>query len=267
MSHHSPRHKEIAANGLILLTEVGSGLHGAAIAGTDDHDEMGICIPPPECVMGLEKFEQYADRWHADGTRIAEGKRSGHGDTDHTVYALGKWSRLAAQGNPTVLLPLFAPEPKRYHVAPEGELLLRSRDLFLSKDAGWRFHGYLKSQRARMIVEQGEARHQNRRELVEQFGFDTKMAYHALRLAEQGAQLMLRHDIMLPMRPAAIRYLRRVRQGEYTLDRVMRLLDFQVEMLEHSIQRSTLPEHADQDAISDFLIGLHYSFWKRTGQL
>lgn len=267
MSHHSPRHKEIASNGLILLTEVGSGLHGVTIDGTDDHDEMGICIPPPECLLGLQKFEQFADRWHEDGSRIAEGERSGHGDTDHTVYALNKWARLAAQGNPTVLLPLFAPEDKRYFTSVEGAQLLAARDLFLSKDAGWRFHGYLKAQRARMVGEKGEARHRNRRELVEQFGFDTKMAYHALRLAEQGGQLMSRHNIMLPMRPAAIKYLRRVRRGDYTLDEVMRMLDFQVEMLEGSISRSNLPEHADQGAINDFLIGLHYSFWKRTKQL
>ncbi|NGX08758.1 DNA polymerase beta superfamily protein [Mycobacteroides franklinii] len=267
MSHHSPRHKEIASNGLVLLTEVGSGLHGVTIDNTDDHDEMGICIPPPECVLGLEKFEQYADRWHADGTRIPDGVRSQHGDTDHTTYALNKWARLAAQGNPTVLLPLFAPSKSVYSMSSEGQDIVASRNMFLSKDAGWRFHGYLKAQRARMIGKKGKSKHKNRRELVEQFGFDTKMAYHALRLAIQGTELMRDHDICIPMRPLEVELLRDVRQGLHSVDRVTSWLDIYTENLETNIERSTLPDHVDRDELNDFLIGLHYSFWKRTGQL
>src|SRR5512142_1216582 len=33
--------------GEILRTVVGSGVHGIAIAGTDDHDEMGVYVEPP----------------------------------------------------------------------------------------------------------------------------------------------------------------------------------------------------------------------------
>lgn len=267
MSHHSPRHKEIAQKGLILLTEVGSGLHGVTIDNTDDHDEMGICIPPPECVLGLEQFEQYADRWHADGTRIPDGERSQHGDTDHTTYALNKWARLAAQGNPTVLLPLFAPPKSVYHMSAEGQQIVSNRQMFLSKDAGWRFHGYLKAQRARMLGEKGEARHKNRRELVEQFGFDTKMAYHALRLAIQGQELMSSHNIRLPMPVYTIRDLRAVRRGEHSLEAVTIWLDAETANLEWLIDKSTLPDHVDRDELNDFLIGLHYGFWKHTGQL
>lgn len=267
MSHHSPRHKEIAQKGLILLTEVGSGLHGVTIDNTDDHDEMGICIPPPECVLGLEQFEQYADRWHADGTRIPDGERSQHGDTDHTVYALNKWARLAAQGNPTVLLPLFAPPKSVYHMSAEGQQIVSNRQMFLSKDAGWRFHGYLKAQRARMLGEKGEARHKNRRELVEQFGFDTKMAYHALRLAIQGSQLMHDHAIPIPMHPLDVEWLRNVRRGKYALEKVTEWMDMYTGDLETNIGQSTLPDHVDRDELNDFLIGLHYGFWKRTGQL
>lgn len=267
MSHHSPRHREIASRGLILLTEVGSGLHGVTLANTDDHDEMGVCIPPPECVLGLEKFEQYADRWHADGTRIPDGVRSQHGDTDHTTYALNKWARLAAQGNPTVLLPLFAPPKSIYHKSPEGQQIVSNRNLFLSKDAGWRFHGYLKDQRARMVGEKGKSKHKNRHELVEQFGFDTKMAYHALRLAVQGAQLMTHHNITIPMHAIDVTWLRAVRRGDYALETVTEWLDTYTEGLEANIETSTLPDHVDHDQLNDFLIGLHYSFWKRTGQL
>lgn len=48
----------------ILRSVVGSGLHGIAIEGTDDHDEMGVYIEPPEWVLGVER--------HREGLRLAE---------------------------------------------------------------------------------------------------------------------------------------------------------------------------------------------------
>ncbi len=54
--------REIAESATILRCQVGPDLHGTAVEGTDDRDEMGICIPPPECVVGLASFEQYVYR-------------------------------------------------------------------------------------------------------------------------------------------------------------------------------------------------------------
>ena len=89
----------------ILRSVVGSGVHGIAIEGTDDHDEMGVYIEPPEYVLGLERQrDDYV--WRTQ----PEGVRSGHGDTDLMIYSLRKYLRLAIKGNPTVMLPLFAPE-------------------------------------------------------------------------------------------------------------------------------------------------------------
>ena len=51
--HTTPWHERIAVGNEILRTQVGSGLHGVTIAGTDDRDEMGVCIEPPDCVIGL----------------------------------------------------------------------------------------------------------------------------------------------------------------------------------------------------------------------
>jgi hypothetical protein len=40
--------------GLILRSTVGSGVHGIAIAGTDDHDEMAVFVEPAAWVLGLD---------------------------------------------------------------------------------------------------------------------------------------------------------------------------------------------------------------------
>ncbi|QSM01098.1 nucleotidyl transferase [Mycobacterium phage Nanosmite] len=266
MSHNSDWHTAIAAENLIYKTEVGSGLHGITIPGTDDHDEMGVCIPPPECVIGTASFEQYQDRWHADGTRIPEGTRSGPGDTDQVIYSLKKYARLAAQGNPTVLLPLFVPPEKIYAMDAAGASLRENRDLFLSKQAGERFLGYLTAQRERAQGLRGR-KHTNRPELVEKYGYDTKMMYHALRLAIQGAELMDYHDITLPMNRDHSGYLLAVRRGAYPLEVVLEDLRDYTENLREAIVLSSLPEAPDYEDINNWLIGLHYHHWKSKGLL
>lgn len=66
---------EIAEQGTILRVLVGSGVHGTAIDGQDDRDEMGICIEPPDHVIGLQRFEQYVFRTQPEGVRSGRGRR------------------------------------------------------------------------------------------------------------------------------------------------------------------------------------------------
>ena len=35
--------------------QVGSGVHGTAVTGQDDRDEMGVCLEPPQFVTGLAR--------------------------------------------------------------------------------------------------------------------------------------------------------------------------------------------------------------------
>ena len=130
----------------ILRSVVGSGVHGIAIEGTDDHDEMGVYIEPASYVMGLERIrDDYV--WRTQ----PEGVRSGHGDTDLIMYSLRKYLRLAIKGNPTVMLPLFAPEADLVTVTPMGQELRDMRYSFLSQQAVERFLGYMDSQHERML--------------------------------------------------------------------------------------------------------------------
>jgi RNA repair pathway DNA polymerase beta family len=51
----------------MLRGVVGSTVHGLANAGTDDRDEMGVCIEPPEYVLGLRPFEHWVFRTQPAG--------------------------------------------------------------------------------------------------------------------------------------------------------------------------------------------------------
>ena len=55
--------QQIAESNTILRCVVGSTLHGLAVSdGLEDRDEMGIFIEPPECVLGLRRFEHWVYR-------------------------------------------------------------------------------------------------------------------------------------------------------------------------------------------------------------
>ena len=185
--------RQLAVDGTLLLCVVGSTVHGLAVQdGVEDLDVMGICCEPAARVIGLMPFEQWVGR-----TKGA-GERSQAGDVDAVIYSLRKWSRLALQGNPTVLLPLFVPPD---HVLIEtrlgGELRMLA-DAFASRQAGHRFLGYAKAQRERLQGTRGQLR-VHRPELVDLYGFDTKFAGHLLRLAYQGIEYLTTGRLVLPM--------------------------------------------------------------------
>jgi hypothetical protein len=249
---------QAARDGEILRTVVGSGVHGIAIEGTDDHDEMGVFIEPPACVIGmLAPLDHYVYRTQP------EGARSGPGDTDLVMYSLRRYLRLATKGNPTALLPLFAPAESVLSTTPLGEELRALRVSFLSQLAGRRFLGYLASQRDRLLgVTRGHT--PNRPELVERFGYDVKYASHALRLAHQGLEIVRDGWLTLPMPDQVRERVRQVKRGEVAgLDEVVAEIDAIAREVEDRLQtgRTPLPAHPDLPAISDWSVQAHRRHW------
>ena len=249
-------------NNTILRVEVGSGLYGVSV-GDGDRDEMGICIEPPECVIGLKHFEQYQFRTQPDGIR------SGPGDLDLTIYSLRKWAWLAAQGNPTVLLLLFVPMDKWCNpLLPitknhrHARELQASKDLFISKDCGRRFLGYLQSQKDAMLGVR--AKKTNRPELVDVYGYDTKFAYHAIRLGLQGIELLRNGHITLPMSEPHRSTLIALRKGAYSKQYALDWIDHLQDGLAASLKSVDLPEHADTMKLNRWLIDTYTDWWEGT---
>src|SRR3954466_11784747 len=129
--------RRIAEGGCILRAVVGSTVHGLSNPGTDDRDEMGVCIEPPEYVVGLRAFEHWVYRTQP------EGVPSGPGDLDLTIYGLRKYCRLAMKGSPTVLLLLFIDGEHVMVRTPLGAELQALAPAFVSRRAGRAFLGYL----------------------------------------------------------------------------------------------------------------------------
>jgi hypothetical protein len=250
---------------------VGSGVHGTAISGQDDRDEMGVCLEPREFVTGIAQvpsrtseehgsipFDQYEyhSAWEREG---GLANRSGAGDLDVIIYGARKWTRLAIGGNPTVLLPLFVPEDEIVVATDAGHELRANAHRIASRRAAERFLGYMVSQRRAMTGESGA--HTNRPELVQEFGYDCKFAMHALRLGVQGKEYLETGRITLPIPEPDLSALREVRRGEWELPAVLEWAERLEANLRALAETSPLPEQPDLDWVNDWLHRAYTAYW------
>jgi predicted nucleotidyltransferase len=121
----------------IFLTVHGSHAYGTNIE-TSDTDFRGICIAPKEYYLGyfgyLDKFE------HKVQTK----------SDDLTVFELRKFLRLATVANPNALEIIFTDESDHQIISPAGRVLIKNRDLFLSRKCKHTFSGYAHKQLGRI---------------------------------------------------------------------------------------------------------------------
>jgi hypothetical protein len=250
--------QDVAIENEILRTVVGSGVHGMAIEGTDDHDEMGVYVERPEQVMGLmPTAEHYVSRTQPDGVR------SGPGDTDLTIYSLRKFMRLATAGNPSILVLLYAPDDSVLVRSDLGDELRMLAPKIVSANAGRRFLGYLDGQRERMTGGGHQARVPNRPELIKAHGYDTKYASHALRLGLQGLELTRTGRLTLPLTTQALRVCMEVKRGEVGFSAALRRVDAVRAKLSDAVNggSSVLRAEPDWDSVNDWMIHAHEWHW------
>lgn len=245
---------------IVLMTEVGSTVHGINLPGNDDLDFLAVAIPPLTHTLGLKNFEHFVYRTKA------EGERSTHEDIDLTVYSLQKATRLLLAANPTVLLLLFTPNDRCPLLCQEGQALRRLSRAIASKKAATSFLGYIETQQERLEGRKGQMR-VNRPELVEQHGFDTKYASHIVRLAYQGIEYLQHGRFTVPMHPAHQAAIRSLRSGEISFQDAQAWINELIQQLRDAERFSSLPDEPDYADVNRFLIEAHISFWRRTGEL
>lgn len=236
-------------NVVILRGEYGSVAHGTA-TDQSDHDYMEIVLETEEQVIGLEKFKSQRD------SDAAEGERSQAGESDTTTHSLRKFASLAAAGNPTLHSLLHLPSYETLTVV--GEALLGIRDAFWSMRLGNAYLGYLTSQKAKI------ADYKKRPEIVEQYGYDVKFAYHAYRLGVQGLQHMVARTPQIPLRGESLMVAQNIRGGFYSLNLVEVLLDEVESKLAEVLEDADsfgIPDQPDYAKINEFLVEAHQNYW------
>ena len=175
------------------------------------------------------------------------------------VYSLRKWARLAADGNPTVLLPLFVPEDEIVVGSPTADEVRANAYRFASKRSIQRFLGYLESQLKAMTGQR--AARTNRPELVAEHGYDTKFAMHAARLGVQGIEFATTGRITLPIPEPHRELLRSIRAGRLDLSETLGVITGYQAQLEQELERDRLPDEPDRAWIDEWLIRTYREQW------
>jgi predicted nucleotidyltransferase len=244
----------------ILRVPAGSNLHGLNVPGTDDSDEVGICIEDIDAAIGFSEFEQYIYRSAAE----REGKHdapSQAGDLDLTIFSLRKFLRLAMQGNPQILQCFFVPPALCMKRDARGSQLQELAPLVVSRQAGHRYLGYLEAQRQRLMGERGQKK-VNRPELEAKFGFDTKYAMHILRLGFQGVELMSTGRVTLPMAETDRAFVYATRLGEVPLQDVLTKAGELERQIKDLLLDAPIPAEPAREAIEAWMVRMYFENWK-----
>jgi uncharacterized protein len=239
---------------IILEGEYGSRAHGTHTIDSD-RDVMGVFVEPRDYVTGIFTMDTQERK------SAVRGERSTAADTDGVYYPLRKWAALAAKGNPTVLTLLFLPDQFYTNWKPTGQYLLDDKKLFLSKQVGERFLGYMISQRNAMLGLRNKKT--NRPELVHTHGFDTKFAGHMIRLGLQGIEMMERGFIDLPMWEPNRNLILDIRAGKFTKEKVLDISNRIETDLRAAIGRTKLPDEPDYGRINQLLHEIYEEEWSK----
>jgi predicted nucleotidyltransferase len=173
------------------------------------------------------------------------------------AYSLRKWLRLALSGNPTVLLLLFSP-PESLLICTERGASLRSlAPAIVSRKAGPRFVGYMRTQKERLIGARGQRR-VNRPELLEAHGFDTKYAMHVARLRLQGIELLSTGRLTLESDRSRVMA---IRKGDVPLEEALTEIDKIEHQLHEAVEASPLRAEPDYERVDAFLVDSYRESW------
>jgi uncharacterized protein len=252
--------RAMAERTTILRVPAGSTLHGLNLPGTDDSDEVGICVEDLRAAIGFAEFEQYIFRTAAE----REGRQdapSQFGDLDLTIFSLRKFLRLAMQGNPQILQCLFVPPELCLTRTREGAELQALAPYIVSRLAGHRYLGYLEAQRQRLMGERGQKK-VNRPELEAKYGFDTKYAMHILRLGVQGVELMSTGKLTLPIPEADRAYIFAVRTGQVPLQDVLTKAGELERQIKDMLLDAPIAAEPDREAVESWMTGVYMDTWQ-----
>ena len=235
------------------LTMMGSIAYGVS-GDSSDVDVYGVCFPPKDDVFphlrgiipGFGPPAQQFKVWQEHHIKTLDG----HKEYDFSVYSIVSMFQLCMENNPNMIDSLFTPRRCVLHISPVFEEVRSRRHIFLHKGSFHKFKGYAYSQLAK-IKSSNLPSNPKRREAVEAFGYDTKHAYHVVRLALEAEQILQEGDLDLER---GREQLKAIRRGEWTLDYLERWFQEKERQLEQIAADSPLAHKPDEPAIRQLLL-------------
>lgn len=232
---------------------MGSVAYGAS-NDTSDVDVYGFAIPPvsmtfphlageiPGFGTPLPKFEQYQEHHIID----KEAKK----EYDFSIYSIVKFFDLCMNNNPNMLSALNVPQRCVLTCTKIGQMVRDQRDLFLHKGSYHKFRGYAYSQLHKIKTGRNSS-NPKRKADIEKNGFDAKFAYHIVRLALEAEQILITHHLEVDKNGPL---LRSIRDGEWSVEKIVEWFDEKEKQLEALYATSTLRHSPDEEALKVLLM-------------
>lgn len=249
--------KEMVDKNTILKIKCGSHLYGTNTVNSDT-DYFGVCIPTKDYVLGIHKFELIEERTNPSKSTTKNTKY----DNDYTCYSIQKYFKLLIDGNPNIIETLFVNKDNILYCNKAAQEILDNKHLFLSKKVYYKFSGYARSQKRKLITKQPEGK---RKELVDIYGWDVKYGCHLIHLLLFGIELLDTGVIKFPTDWA--KYLVQIKQCQWSLSHVIDKAAYLEQQLENAFNHTILPEHPNLEEINKLQIKVIEEHWRNEQQI
>ena len=232
---------------------VGSVAYGTS-SNSSDIDIYGFSIPPKKIVFphldgyipGFggqpDKFEQFQQHHILN--------KADNKEYDITIFNIIKYFQLCMDNNPNMIDSLFTPSKCILHITQIGSLVRNNRKLFLHKGAYHRFKGYSHLQLRKLNIKNPKP-YSKRYDRIKKYGYDTKFAYHAVRLLNECEQILKEGDLNLENIKGQLKSIKR---GDWTKEQIVSYFNTKEAMLEELYNNSTLQHRPDENKIKTLLL-------------
>lgn len=236
----------------------GSEAYGCA-TDTSDKDIMGITIPPKEYlfpylngyIKGFGTGPPNFDEWQEHHVKVPDKKQT----YDFKIYSLVRYFHLCLQGNPNTISVLYTPRNCVLHSTKMSEFLREHRSMFLGKHMWPSYKGYAYGQLSKLRKFSPKGK---RAKLIEEHGYDTKHAYHVVRLLNEIEQILTKETIDLQENREQLKF---IKKGGWSYERLEEFFDEKERQLEKLLHESTLRNKPDEEEIKWLLVDcleMHY---------
>lgn len=213
---------------------------------TSDMDVHSICTPNVEMIFPhlTGHINGFGDEPKTFDTYQQHHVKHNNKMYDVVIYSIVKAFNLAKDNNPNVLDMLWVPNNCILHIDHIGKHIRHNRRHFLSKISYHKFRGYSNAQMKRMLTS-------NRTDLIEKHGYDTKNAYHIVRLLEQCRQILEDGDMDITQ---CSELLKSIRRGEWSMDRLKSYINEREKALDRLYETSSIDRFPDEKFLRGVLM-------------
>ncbi len=229
-------------NRTILIAPTGSFAYGTNTE-ESDRDYKGVCIPPIEYYLGLQSFNEC-------NTTGGKNFKNTKDDVDVSIIHINKFVKDAMRGVLNNIEILFVREKDFLKVTSSGQRLIENRELFLSKQIVKPFGGYATSQAKKL-----KTKKVGRQDLIDKYGYDTKMASHTIRLLTSAIEILSTGNFST-YRTDRERLIN-IKNGNFTFDEVLEMIEHFDADLGAVAEKSYLPDKPDHEEINNLLIDIN----------